>query len=109
MGDIESSEGGSENEEEEEQRVFAFTALERVGGIMVYDITKVEESQFMQYFNDRDFGVEFEKDTRPPEEAGDTAPEQLRYIEEDVYGVPLLFATFSESSSISIYTVDCSQ
>merc|ERR1712154_200118 len=37
------------------ERVFAFIALEEVGGIMVYDITDPEQSKFVQYFNDRNF------------------------------------------------------
>jgi len=84
------------------ERVFAFIALEEVGGIMVYDITDPEQSKFVQYFNDRNFQA------NSAEEEGDTAPEELRFIEEDVYRVPLLFATFTGSSSISVYTVDCS-
>merc|ERR1712037_414005 len=105
-----SSSGSSESESSDEvgdEKVFSFTVLERTGGIMVYDITDVDDVRFVQYLNNRDFSVAFEEDERPPEEAGDTAPEQLVFIDEDVYGTPLLFASFSESSSVAVYVVNC--
>ena len=99
--------GDKSKDKNDEERVYVFIGLERVGGIMVYDMTDIKDIEFVQYLNSRDFDVEYEEDTRPPEDAGDVAPEQLRYIEGDVYGVPLLFAAYTESSSIAIYKVNC--
>lgn len=39
---------------------FAFVGLERVGGIMVYEISNPFRPCFVQYVNNRDFGVEFD-------------------------------------------------
>lgn len=36
---------------------YAFIGLERVGGIMVYNITDVHDVYFVDYFNNRDFAV----------------------------------------------------
>ena len=36
---------------------FAFVALERVGGVMVYNITNPQSAEFVQYINPRDFSV----------------------------------------------------
>ncbi len=37
------------------ERTYAFVGLERVGGVMVYDITDPENSTFVNYINSRDF------------------------------------------------------
>lgn len=39
---------------------YAFIGLERVGGIMVYDITNPFNPEFIQYLNNRDFSVDAE-------------------------------------------------
>ena len=37
------------------EKTYAFVGLERVGGVMVYDITDPENSTFVNYINSRDF------------------------------------------------------
>jgi len=74
---------------------------------MVYDITDLDNVTFVEYVNSRNFSVLYDKDIRPPINGGDTAPEQLWFIEEEVYGKALVFGAFTESSSILIYSVDC--
>ena len=56
---------------------YAFISLERMGGILSYDISNPTQPQFLQYINLRDFSVEFDVD-----EEGDPAPtpEQLAAI-----------------------------
>jgi 2',3'-cyclic-nucleotide 2'-phosphodiesterase / 3'-nucleotidase / 5'-nucleotidase len=45
-------------------RHYAFVGLERIGGLMIYDITDPAAPQFMQYTNNRDFsGVEVGPDS----------------------------------------------
>ena len=41
-------------------RTYAFIGLERVGGIVVYDITDPTNSTFVQYINNRDFTQDVE-------------------------------------------------
>src|SRR5690606_31070552 len=38
-------------------RTYAFIGLERMGGVMVYDITTPETASFVTYINSRDFTV----------------------------------------------------
>lgn len=53
----------------------AFIGLERMGGIMVYDISDPHNPRFLDYFNNRDF----EQDPESPE-AGDLGTEGLVFI-----------------------------
>ncbi len=55
---------------------YAFVGLERVGGIMVYNITNPFSPFFEDYVNNRDFSVE---DVETPE-VGDLGPEGLKFI-----------------------------
>ena len=41
---------------------YAFIGLERIGGIMMYDITDPTAPVYVQYINNRDFSVEFDVD-----------------------------------------------
>ncbi|MDA0891656.1 MAG: choice-of-anchor I family protein, partial [Proteobacteria bacterium] len=60
-GDDRSDDKGPEPEAVEiatiNDNTFAFIALERVGGVMVYNITNPQNAQFVQYINPRDFTV----------------------------------------------------
>jgi hypothetical protein len=38
-------------------RTYAFVGLERIGGVMVYDMTSPENTNFIQYINNRDFSL----------------------------------------------------
>lgn len=46
-------------------RVYAFIALERIGGIMAYDITEPEYSMEVNYINSRDFSSDIKGDVSP--------------------------------------------
>lgn len=62
-------------------QTFAFVGLERVGGIMVYNITDPKNVNFVDYLNNRDFSVDAQLDddsTNPL--VGDLAPEGLVFI-----------------------------
>jgi len=52
-------------------KVYAFIALERTGGVMVYNVTNPDSAVFVQYINNRDLG---------PNEGGDLGPEGLIYL-----------------------------
>ena len=73
-------------------RAYAFVALERIGGIMVYDITDPSAPAFVNYVNSRDFNGEL---------TGDVAPEGLAFAQkgEDVY----LLAAFEVSGTVASY------
>lgn len=62
-------------------RTYAFIGLERIGGIMVYDISNPTSAQFVDYVNNRDFLVDAELDsgeTNPG--VGDLGPEGIVFI-----------------------------
>lgn len=82
-----------------ERSTFAFIGLERVGGVMVYDITLPESPRFVSYINSRNFNVDF--DGGVPAElssAGDLGPESIVYIPAAAAGEPGLLAVGNESS-----------
>ncbi|MDR6226158.1 choice-of-anchor I family protein [Desmospora profundinema] len=66
-------------------RLYAFIGLERVGGVMVYDVTQPNTPHFVTYFNSRDFSVQT-GDVQPGDsvtEAGDLGPEGLAFLPAD--------------------------
>lgn len=83
------------------KKTFAFIGLERMGGIMVYDITDPKQGKFIQYFNDRKF-------SELPEQQGDLGPEGLMFItaKDSPNGQPLLVVANEVSGSTAIYQVN---
>ncbi|KTD93720.1 MULTISPECIES: choice-of-anchor I family protein [unclassified Pseudoalteromonas] len=82
------------------ERTFAFIGLERMGGIMVYDITNPYDVQFEDYFYNR--GV--------IEEAaitGDLAPEGMMFVpaEQSATNKPLLIIGNEISGSIAVWEI----
>lgn len=65
-------------------RLYAFVGLERVGGIMMYDITDPFGVQFVDYINNRDFeaapSIEVNGAIQANPDAGDLAPEGLSFF-----------------------------
>ena len=85
-------------------RDYAFIGLERIGGVMIYDISNPYAPQFVQYFNNRDFG--FEPGTP---EAGDLGAEGLIVIEASkspIPGVPLLVIGNEVSGTTTIFRIN---
>lgn len=60
---------------------FAFIGLERVGGVMVYDISLPEAPRFISYVNTRDFSKDPEDDLAT---VGDLGPEASVFISAEV-------------------------
>ncbi len=83
-------------------RTYAFVGLERVGGIMIYDITDPANASFVDYVNTRDFDGDAETGT-----AGDLGPEGLVFIpaEDSPTGQPLLAVANEVSGTTSLYTI----
>jgi Choice-of-anchor I domain len=82
---------------------FAFIGLERIGGIMVYDVTTPAAPKFVQYINTRDFSGDPESGT-----SGDLGPEGLIFIPEteSPIGKPLLVVGYEVSGSTGIYEIN---
>jgi hypothetical protein len=80
---------------------YAFVALERIGGIVVFNVTDPTSPTFETYVNNRDTtpGVE------NPE--GDLAPEGVIYVapEDNATGNGLIVVANEVSSTISVYTL----
>ncbi|MFZ5697953.1 MAG: choice-of-anchor I family protein [Pseudomonadota bacterium] len=85
-----------------EGRTFAFIGLERVGGIMIYDITNPESPRFMQYVIDRDFTADVDTPA-----AGDLGPEGMQFIAaaNSPNGKPLLLVGNEVSGTTAIYEI----
>ena len=55
------------------EKIYAFIGLERIGGVMMYDVTNPEKISYANYINSRDFSADI---------AGDDSPEGLCFISE---------------------------
>lgn len=84
------------------ERFYAFIALERVGGIMVYDVTDPTAPTFVTYATNRDFSGDAEAST-----AGDLAPEGLIVIaaEDSPTGTALLAVANEVSGSTTVFEI----
>lgn len=60
-------------------RTYAFIGFERVGGVIVYDVTRPADSRFVTYVNNRDFSVSVE-DGGALGAAGDLGPEGVAFL-----------------------------
>ncbi len=93
---------------------FAFIALERIGGVMVYNLNNPVAPSFVDYVNDRNFGVNVtipdangdgQPDTNPA--VGDLGPEALTFIPaaQAPGGQALVVVGNEVSGTVSLYTV----
>jgi hypothetical protein len=85
---------------------YAFIALERIGGIMIYNITNPMAPYFVQYLNSRDFSV-------TPSQAnlanvGDLGPEGIVFIPaaESPNGKNMIMLSNEVSATVSFYTIN---
>ncbi len=83
-------------------RQILFLGLERIGGIMIYDITDPEKANFIQYVNTRNFNGDPAAGT-----AGDLSPEGLVYIpkSKSPNNRPLLAVAYEVSGTTTIYEI----
>jgi len=104
-GDDRSDDKGPEPEAIEiaivDGNTFAFVALERVGGVMVYNITNPQNATYVQYINPRDFSVD--DDAVEANMAGPLGPEDIKFITQD--GENYLLVSNEVSGTLSIYSV----
>ena len=90
-------------------QTFAFIGLERVGGIMVYDVSNPQNPDFIQYINNRDFSAS-DSDLESGL-GGDLGPEGVAFIDADSSptGVPLLAVANEVSGTTTIYRIDVTE
>lgn len=77
-------------------KTYAFIALERIGGIMMYDVTNPENTTFVNYINSRDFSEDIKNDV---------SPEGMAFVEAEnsPTGKALLVVANEVSGTVSIY------
>ncbi len=77
-------------------KTYAFVTLERIGGIMIYDITNCENIKYVNYINSRDFSTEL---------GVDNSPEGLKFITPDdsPTGNALLLAACEVGGTVAVY------
>lgn len=77
-------------------RMYAFITLERIGGVMVYDITDPQEAVFVSYKNNRTVA------------GGDAGPEGIIYIKpnQNSLGNGLVVIANEVSATISVYKIN---
>jgi len=84
-------------------RTLAFISLERIGGVMVYDVTNPYAPELVDYVNLRTFADPFNFAT-----GGDLGPEGMVFINEDdsPTGRPLLVVGHEISGTVSIFQLN---
>lgn len=82
-------------------RDFAFVALERIGGVVVYEITDPTKPVFVQYINLRNFA-----ESPSTAAAGDLGPEGLAVVEKSANGSPLLIVSNEVSGTLRIFRIE---
>jgi len=101
------------------KRTYAFIGLERIGGIMVYDISgdpddRKYQPRFQQYINNRDFAINPKNDCEEDEPesetcamVGDLSAEDLVFVpaQQSPTGAPLLLVGNETSGSVTIFRI----
>lgn len=89
-------------------RFYAFVGLERISGVMVYDITDPLNPTFVNYANNRDFTVSPTINDKTNPQVGDLGPEGLLFISavNSPNGKPLLVTANEVSGSTTIFSID---
>lgn len=82
-------------------RTYAFIGLERISGVMVYDITDPENAFYVNYINSRSFGTDEDGID------GDDSPEGMVFVpaEESVSGNAELIVAHEVSGTVAVYEV----
>lgn len=83
------------------ERRYAFIGLERMGGVIAYDITDPYAPLFVDYINNRNFSV----DPATAPAAGDLGPEGLLFIDakDSPIDAPLLVVANEVSGTVTLY------
>jgi hypothetical protein len=107
------------------EKTYAFMGLERIGGVMVYDVSDPQSPQFQQYINNRNFAIDPEAPQDPNDlnsppicvtgqaeselcaAVGDLSAEDLVFIASDQspLATPLLVVGNQTSGSATVYQI----
>lgn len=91
-------------------KTYAFIALERTGGLMVYDVTTPSQASFVNYINTRDFTTQVPGSVSGDKfvTGGDVAPEGLSFVpaEKSPTGYPLVLAAHEVSGTLAVYQIN---
>lgn len=79
-------------------KFYAAIGLERIGGVMMYDVTDPSNAKFYDYINTRDYSDKIK---------GDVSPEGLTFVkaEHSSTGYPLLLAGHEVSGTVAVYQI----
>lgn len=89
-------------------RTIAFIGMERVGGIMVYDVSDPEGPEFITYIVDRNYNPTLDPASAGDLEAiGNLGPEGMTFVRanDNPLGVPLLIVAYEVSGTVAVYTL----
>lgn len=86
------------------QKALAFIGLERIGGLMTYDVTNPVEPNFVNYINTRQFTPANTIET-------DTGPEGIEFISatSSPTGLPLVLVANEVGGTVAIYQLNVSK
>ncbi len=91
-------------------KTYAFVALERIGGIMVYDVTDPAHVAYVNYINSRDFNsvIPGSENDDKLVTGGDVAPEGLAFVPAAASptGKDLLLAACEVSGTMAVYELN---
>lgn len=89
---------------------YAFIGLERMGGIMVYDISNPMSAQFVQYLNNRDITAD-QNTVENDGAAGDFGPESIRFVtqSDSPSGKPMLIVGNEVSGTTTFYDIEVNE
>ena len=78
---------------------YAFVGLERIGGVMIYDITDPAAVTFKNYFNSRNYSADI---------YDDVSPEGVLFVaaDQNSSGAPLVIASNEVSGTVSVTALD---
>ncbi len=81
---------------------YAFIGLERISGVMVYDVTNPSDISYVNYINTRDFSEDIK---------GDVGPEGIVFVSasDSSNGKALVLAANENSGTLSVYQVTASK
>ena len=88
-------------------KVFAFIGLEKIGGVMVYDVSTPHSPAYMSYNNDtRD--LEATETQMENNNAGDLGPEGIKFVSANHSPIdkPLLLVSYEISGTVGIFEVN---
>ncbi len=93
-------------------KTYAFIGLERISGVMVYDITKPSQAKFVNYLNSRNFSQIISEQDDDGDTltvtGGDVAPEGMSFIPaaQSKTGKPMLLIANEVSGTVSAISID---